>query len=39
LGFVAGEARSQGAEGEDLDAALEQLLKGDGAEGDENSSD
>jgi putative hydrolase len=39
LGFVAGEARSQGAEGEDLDAALEQLLKGDGAEGGENPSD
>jgi putative hydrolase len=38
LGFVAGEARSEGTEGEDLDAAIEQLLKGEDTEGDENPS-
>jgi hypothetical protein len=36
LGFVAGEARSEGAADEDLDAALEELLKGENDEGDEN---
>jgi putative hydrolase len=39
LGFVAGEARTEGAAGDDLDAALEELLKGDSTEGDGTESD
>ena len=38
LGFVAGEARTEGEESADFDAALEELLKGESTEGDENPS-
>jgi hypothetical protein len=38
LGFVAGETRSEGAETADFDSALEELLKGESDEGDENPS-
>ena len=38
LGFVAGESRSEGAENADFDTALEELLKGESNEGDENPS-
>jgi putative hydrolase len=38
LGFVAGEARTQGEENADFDAALEELLKGEGNEGDDDPS-
>jgi putative hydrolase len=34
LGFVAGDAEAEGAETEDIDSALEQLLKGENSEGD-----
>jgi putative hydrolase len=37
LGFVAGEARTEGGESADFDAALEELLKREGTEGDEKS--
>ena len=37
LGFVAGEARTQSGQSADFDAALEELLKGEGTEGDEKS--
>jgi putative hydrolase len=37
LGFVAGEARTESGQGADFDAALEELLKGEGTEGDEKS--
>ncbi|HEY6681860.1 MAG TPA: zinc-dependent metalloprotease [Propionibacteriaceae bacterium] len=37
LGFVAGEARTEGGKSADFDAALEELLKGEGTEGDEKS--
>jgi Zincin-like metallopeptidase len=36
LGFVAGESRSEGEENADFDTALEELLKGESNEGDEN---
>ena len=36
LGFVAGETRSEGEENADFDTALEELLKGESNEGDEN---
>jgi putative hydrolase len=36
LGFVAGETRSEGEENADFDTALEELLKGENNEGDEN---
>ena len=38
LGFVAGDAHSEGAEKDDIDSALEQLLKDESSEGDENPS-
>ena len=38
LGFVTGDARSETAETTDFDAALEELLKAEGNEGDDNSS-
>jgi putative hydrolase len=38
LGFVAGEPRSEGDESADIDAALEELLKSEGNEGDDNRS-
>jgi putative hydrolase len=38
LGFVAGDAHSESAENEDIDSALEQLLKDESSEGDENPS-
>jgi putative hydrolase len=38
LGFVAGESRSEGEENADFDTALEELLKGESNEGDENPS-
>ena len=38
LGFVAGETQSEGAGTADFDSALEELLKGESDEGDENSS-
>jgi hypothetical protein len=38
LGFVAGETRSEGEQDADFDTALEELLKGEGTEGDENPS-
>ena len=38
LGFVAGDAHSEGAADADIDSALEQLLKGENGEGDENPS-
>ena len=38
LGFVAGEAQSAGSEDADFDSALEELLKGESNEGDENPS-
>ena len=38
LGFVAGESRSKGEENADFDTALEELLKGESNEGDENPS-
>ena len=38
LGFVAGETRSVGEENADFDTALEELLKGESNEGDENPS-
>ena len=38
LGFVAGETRSEGEENADFDTALEELLKGESNEGDENPS-
>ncbi len=37
LGFVAGEARTESGQSADFDAALEELLKGEGTEGDEKS--
>ena len=36
LGFVAGETRTEGEETGDFDTALEELLKGESTEGDEN---
>jgi hypothetical protein len=36
LGFVAGDARSEDEGKADFDAALEQLLKGESTEGDDN---
>jgi hypothetical protein len=38
LGFVAGDSRAEGAPGPDFDTALEELLKGESNEGDENPS-
>jgi putative hydrolase len=38
LGFVAGDVHPEGADTDDLDSALEQLLKDESAEGDENPS-
>ena len=38
LGFVAGEAHSDSAANEDIDSALEELLKGENNEGNENPS-
>jgi putative hydrolase len=38
LGYVAGEARSAGSVDSDFDSALEELLKGESDEGDENPS-
>ena len=38
LGFVAGESRDEGAPGPDFDTALEELLKSESDEGDENPS-
>jgi hypothetical protein len=38
LGFVAGETGSEGEENADFDTALEELLKGESNEGDENPS-
>ena len=38
LGFVAGESRAEGAPGPDFDTALEELLKSESDEGDENPS-
>jgi putative hydrolase len=37
LGFVAGEARTEGGDSADFDAALEELLKAEGTEGEEKS--
>ena len=38
LGFVAGETHSEGEQNADFDTALEELLKGESNEGDENPS-
>jgi putative hydrolase len=38
LGFVTGDARSESQENPDFDAALEELLKGEGTEGDDDQS-
>jgi hypothetical protein len=38
LGFVAGDARSENEGKTDFDAALEELLKSEGTEGDDNPS-
>jgi len=38
LGFVSGDARAESTENTDFDAALEELLKNEGSEGDDNSS-
>jgi hypothetical protein len=38
LGFVAGDARSENEGKADFDAALEELLKSEGTEGDDNPS-
>jgi uncharacterized protein (DUF2342 family) len=38
LGFVAGDVHSEGADKDDIDSALEQLLKDESTEGDENPS-
>jgi hypothetical protein len=38
LGFVAGETRTEGEQNGDFDTALEELLKGESTQGDENQS-
>ena len=38
LGYFAGETRTEGEETGDFDTALEELLKGESTEGDENPS-